>query len=228
VSLLKTTLLLARRCQGQQLIRAEPAAARERLRVVVRAAPGRERRRILPGAGGPSSHRCVVGSTGTADGGAALCATPHGRSRPFAGDWRRHVRVGRHLQRRLLAPLRAADRSRVRLSHLCARRPRATACPVPFFRIRARALQLAQTYRDTQWTTMSRKKKPCPAGKKKRLRNHTAALDNKGGQQLAAVAPHVRRQVGTELRVFSGVASLAPSIRDSNHAARGRLPHSVQ
>jgi len=91
VSLSKTTLLLARRCQGQQLGRAEPAAARERLCVVVRAAPGRECRRVLPGACGSSCRRCVVGSVGTADGGAARCASPHGHSRPFVGDWRRHT-----------------------------------------------------------------------------------------------------------------------------------------
>jgi len=154
VSLSKTTLLLARPRQGQQLVGAKPAAARERLRVIVRAAPGRERQRVLPGACGSSSHWRAVGPSGTAGGGAARCASPHGRSRPFAGDWRRHVRVGQHRPRRLLAPLSAADRSRVRLSHLCAPRPRATACPDSFFWIRARALQLARTYRDTQWTTM--------------------------------------------------------------------------
>jgi len=172
VSLSKTTQLLARPRQGQQLVRAEPADARERLRVVVRAAPGRERQRVLPGACGPSCHRQAVGPPSTAGGGAARCASPHGRnrpfagggaarcasshgrSRPFAGDWRRHVRVGRHRPRRLLAPLSAADRSRVRPSHLCARRRRATACPISIVWIRARALQLARTYREPQWTTM--------------------------------------------------------------------------
>jgi len=124
VSLSKTTLLLARPRQGQPLVRAEPAAARERLRVVVRAAPGRERQRILPGACGSSFYRRAVGPPDTAGGGAARCASPHGRSRPIAGDWLRHVRVGRHRPRRLLAPLSAADRSHVRLSHLCAPRPR--------------------------------------------------------------------------------------------------------
>jgi len=75
---------------------------------------------------------------------------------------------------------------------------------------------------------MSRKKEPCPTGKKRPLCNHTAALANIRGQQLATVAPHVRRQVGTELLVICGVASLSPRIEDSNHAARGGLPHSVQ
>jgi len=72
------------------------------------------------------------------------------------------------------------------------------------------------------------KKNSAQQGKQEPLCNHTAALDNIRGQQLAAVAQHVRRQVGTELLVSGAVASLAPRIEDSNHAARGRLPHRVQ
>jgi len=226
-SLSQTTLLLVRRCQGQQLVRAELIAARERLRVVVSAAPGREHRCVLPGGCGPISHRCVVGAPGTADGGTARCASPHGRSRLFAGDWRRHVRVGQHRQRRLLAPLGTADRSLVRLPYLCARRPRVTACPVPFFWNRERPIQLAQTFRDTRWTTMSRKKSPARRDKNI-FCDHTASLDSIRGQQLAEVAPHVRRQVDTELLVFGGVSSLTPRIKDSHHDSRGRLLLSVE
>jgi len=47
---------------------------------------------------------------------------------------------------------------------------------------------------------------------KKALCIHTAALDNRRGQQLAAVAPYVRSQIGTEFLMLGGVASLAQRI----------------
>jgi len=137
------------------------------------------------------------------------------------------MRVGRPRQRRLLAPLGAADRSRLRLPHPYVRRPRAIPCPDMKFWIRARALPLTRTYRDTQFSTMSIKKKPCPKVKKK-MCNVTAALDHIRGQELATVGIHVRGQVVTEWLVFFEVVILAPDIEDSNHAARGRLLHSGQ
>jgi len=74
-----------------------------------------------------------------------------------------------------------------------------------------------------------KEKRTLPNGEKKTfVCNHTVAPDNIRGQQLAKVAPHVRRQVGTELLVFGGASSLALRIEDSNRAASGRKPHSFQ
>ena len=72
-----------------------------------------------------------------------------------------------------------------------------------------------------------KEKKPCPTGKEKPLCN-LASLHNIRGQQLAAVVPYGRRQVGTELLVLGGIASLTPCIKDSNHTARGGLLHRIQ
>jgi len=69
--------------------------------------------------------------------------------------------------------------------------------------------------------------KTLPNGEKKLLCN-LASLHNIRGQQFAAVAPYVRRLVGTELLVLGEIARLTPCIKDSNHTARGGLLHSVQ
>ena len=113
----------------QQLDRAEPAVSGERRRVVMRAAPGRERRRVLPALGGPSCHLCVVGCPGAADGGAARGACPHGRCRPLAGGCWRHVGVSRHSPCRLGASLGATGGASVPHSPPCACRSQAKAFP---------------------------------------------------------------------------------------------------
>ena len=74
---------------------------------------------------------------------------------------------------------------------------------------------------------MLRKINLCPTEKTKPVCN-LASLHNTRAKQLAAVVPYARRQVGTELLMLGGIASLTPSIKDSNHTARGGLLHSFQ
>jgi len=140
------------------------AAACRRARCPRPPAPARPPRSLWPQL--PSASRWPPGHRRRERGALRLSARPQpalrwrGRgvlrlsARPQPALRWRHVGVGRHRPRRLLAPLSAADRCRVRLSHLCAPRPRETACLVSLFWIRARALHLARICRDTQWTTM--------------------------------------------------------------------------
>jgi len=74
---------------------------------------------------------------------------------------------------------------------------------------------------------VKKKKIPAQRANKKPLCS-LASLHNIRGQQLAAVVPYERHQVGTELLVLGGIASLTPCIEDSNHTARRGLLHSVQ